>query len=77
MFVTGGADGIGIAALGGVSVLVNNAANDDRHDWREVTPEYFDDRINTRRSRDAGCITRTMARTLGPHGVRVNTVLPG
>ena len=22
-------------------------------------------------------ITRTMARTLGPHGVRVNTVLPG
>ena len=31
---------------GPVSVLVNNAANDDRHDWREVTPEYFDDRIN-------------------------------
>lgn len=33
--------------LGGVTVLVNNAANDDRHDWRDVTPEYFDNRINT------------------------------
>ena len=36
-----------VDALGGVTVLVNNAANDDRHDWRDVTPEYFDDRINT------------------------------
>jgi NAD(P)-dependent dehydrogenase (short-subunit alcohol dehydrogenase family) len=33
--------------LGGVAVLVNNAANDDRHDWRNMTPEYFDNRINT------------------------------
>jgi NAD(P)-dependent dehydrogenase (short-subunit alcohol dehydrogenase family) len=108
------------AALGSVAVLVNNAANDDRHDWREVTPEYFDDRINTNLRHyffaiqalapqmiEAGegsivnigsssymrkesffpgyaiaksaveGITRTMARTLGPHGVRVNTVLPG
>ena len=109
-----------IAALGSVTVLVNNAANDDRHDWRDVTPEYFDDRINTNLRHyffaiqalapqmiEAGTgsivnigsssymrkesffpgyaiaksavegITRTMARTLGPHGVRVNTVLPG
>ena len=109
-----------VAALGSVSVLVNNAANDDRHDWREVTPEYFDNRIavNLRhyffaiqalapqmvaagqgsivnigsssymmqedmfpgyaiaKSAVEG-ITRTMARTFGPHGVRVNTVLPG
>jgi NAD(P)-dependent dehydrogenase (short-subunit alcohol dehydrogenase family) len=36
-----------VADLGGVTVLVNNAANDDRHDWRDVTPDYFDDRINT------------------------------
>ena len=36
-----------VAELGGIDVLVNNAANDDRHDWRDVTPEYFDDRINT------------------------------
>jgi NAD(P)-dependent dehydrogenase (short-subunit alcohol dehydrogenase family) len=27
------------AALGAVRVLVNNAARDDRHDWRDVTPE--------------------------------------
>ena len=109
-----------IATLGGITVLVNNAANDDRHDWRDMTPEYFDDRINTNlrhyffaiqalapqmiesgtgsivnigsssymrkesffpgyaiaKSAVEG-ITRTMARTLGPHGVRVNTVLPG
>lgn len=28
--------------LGPVRVLINNAARDDRHDWREVTPEYWD-----------------------------------
>ena len=33
--------------LGGLSVLVNNAANDDRHDWRDMSVEYWDDRINT------------------------------
>ncbi|WP_326522798.1 SDR family NAD(P)-dependent oxidoreductase [Sphingomonas sp.] len=27
---------------GAVRVLVNNAANDARHDWREVTPESWD-----------------------------------
>ncbi|MEO6652898.1 MAG: SDR family oxidoreductase [Ilumatobacteraceae bacterium] len=32
--------------LGGVTVLVNNAANDDRHDWRDVTVEYWNNRIN-------------------------------
>lgn len=109
-----------IEALGGVMVLVNNAANDDRHDWRDVTPEYFDNRINTNLRHyffaiqalapgmiEAGRgsiinvgsssylmqedmfpgyaiaksavegITRTMARTFGPDGVRVNTVMPG
>lgn len=30
------------AAHGPVRVLINNAANDDRHDWRDVTPEAFD-----------------------------------
>ena len=106
--------------IGTVTVLVNNAANDDRHDWRSMTPEYFDDRINTNLRHyffaiqslapnmiEAGSgsiinigsssylmkedmfpgyaiaksavegITRTMARTFGPHGVRVNSVLPG
>ena len=107
-------------ALGGITVLVNNAASDDRHDWRDMSVEYFDNRINTNLRHyffaiqalapgmiDAGegsivnigsssymmqedmfpgyaiaksaveGITRTMARTFGPHGVRVNTVLPG
>jgi D-xylose 1-dehydrogenase len=106
--------------LGSVTVLINNAANDDRHDWRDMTPEYFDERmhVNLRhyffaiqalapqmiaagrgsivnigsssylmqedafpgyaiaKSAVEG-ITRTMARTLGPNNVRVNTVMPG
>lgn len=32
---------------GPFTVLVNNAARDDRHDWREVTPEYWDERFAT------------------------------
>jgi D-xylose 1-dehydrogenase len=31
--------------FGGVQVLVNNAANDDRHDFADVTPEYWDQRM--------------------------------
>ena len=113
--------GAAVKDLGGVTVLVNNAANDDRHDWRTMTPEYFEDRINTNlrhyffaiqalapQMLEAGAggsivnigsssymmkedvfpgytmakaaveaLTRTFARTFGPHGVRVNTVLPG
>jgi NAD(P)-dependent dehydrogenase (short-subunit alcohol dehydrogenase family) len=100
--------------------LVNNAANDDRHDWRKMTADYWDDRLNTNlrhyfftiqalapgmvQASDGAIvnigsssfmmqedffpgyavaksgvegITRTMARTFGPHNVRVNTVLPG
>jgi NAD(P)-dependent dehydrogenase (short-subunit alcohol dehydrogenase family) len=30
---------------GNISVLVNNAANDDRHKPADVTPQYWDDRI--------------------------------
>ncbi len=106
--------------LGGVTVLVNNAASDERHTWEEMTPEYWNDRLNTNlrhyfftiqavapQMLAAGSgsiinvgsssymmqedffpgyaiaksgvegITRTMARTFGPHNVRVNTVLPG
>src|ERR1700759_655506 len=31
--------------MGAVRVLVNNAANDDRHKPEEITPEYWDDRM--------------------------------
>jgi NAD(P)-dependent dehydrogenase (short-subunit alcohol dehydrogenase family) len=31
--------------LGAIQVLVNNAANDERHPTPDVTPEYWDDRI--------------------------------
>jgi NAD(P)-dependent dehydrogenase (short-subunit alcohol dehydrogenase family) len=106
--------------LGAPHVLVNNAAHDDRHDWREVTPEYWDERMATNIrhmffaiqsvapamiERGGGSIvnigsnswweagagfpayataksavhglTRTMARELGDHRIRVNTVVPG
>lgn len=32
-------------AFGAITVLVNNAANDDRHATESVTPEYFDQRM--------------------------------
>ncbi|WP_439123901.1 SDR family NAD(P)-dependent oxidoreductase [Marivita sp.] len=108
------------AKLGPAHILVNNAARDDRHDWREVTPEYWDERQATNLRHmffaiqavapdmiDAGGgsiinmgsnswweaggnmpsyttakaavhgLTRTMARDLGGHRIRVNTVVPG
>ncbi len=33
------------AALGPITVLVNNAANDQRHELDSVTPEFWDDRF--------------------------------
>jgi NAD(P)-dependent dehydrogenase (short-subunit alcohol dehydrogenase family) len=36
-----------IADGGPIDVLVNNAANDDRHSIDDVTEEYWDDRFNT------------------------------
>jgi D-xylose 1-dehydrogenase len=33
------------AELGHITVLVNNAANDQRHKWEEVTVEYWDERM--------------------------------
>ena len=36
-----------LADLGGITVLVNNAASDDRHTWEEMTPEYWNNRLNT------------------------------
>ncbi len=106
--------------LGPIRVLVNNAANDDRHAVDDVTPAYWDDRMNINlrhqffaaqavrpqmRAAGGGAIvnmgsivwklgmgglpaystakaaigglTRSLARDLGPDGIRVNTVLPG
>jgi len=34
------------AALGGDDILVNNAGNDDRHSIEDVTPAYWDERLN-------------------------------
>lgn len=107
-------------AHGPALALVNNAANDQRHKWDEVTPEFWDGRIavNLRHSFFAaqavapgmiaagrgsiinfGSISwmimvgdlsaytaskaashgmsRSLARDLGKHGIRVNTVVPG
>jgi len=33
--------------MGAADVLVNNAARDDRHDWKEVTADYWDERQHT------------------------------
>ncbi|MBD0414458.1 SDR family NAD(P)-dependent oxidoreductase [Oryzicola mucosus] len=108
------------AEHGPTLALLNNAANDTRHDWRDVTPDYFDARVavNLRHSFFAiqavapgmieaghGAIvnfgsvgwmmatggypayaasksavqglTRSFARDLGKHGIRVNTLVPG
>lgn len=106
--------------IGPIQVLVNNAGHDDRHDWRDMTPEYWDERMHTNLRHmfftiqeaasdmiangggsivnigsnswwEAGGgfpayataksavhgLTRTMARDLGDHRIRVNTVVPG
>lgn len=106
--------------IGHADVLVNNAARDDRHNWKDVTPEYWDERQATNLRHmffsiqavapgmieagggsiinmgsnswwEAGGgfpayttakaavhgLTRTMARDLGDHRIRVNTVVPG
>jgi NAD(P)-dependent dehydrogenase (short-subunit alcohol dehydrogenase family) len=106
--------------LGDFEVLVNNAANDQRHQIEDVTLEYWDDRvaINQRplfftcqavfpgmRRKGGGSIinigsigwqisssgypvyatsksavnglTRGLARDMGKHRIRVNTVTPG
>jgi NAD(P)-dependent dehydrogenase (short-subunit alcohol dehydrogenase family) len=34
-----------MATVGTIDVLINNAANDDRHDVADVTPQYWDERM--------------------------------
>jgi D-xylose 1-dehydrogenase len=105
---------------GACLVLVNNAANDTRMDWRKVTPDEFNRRISVNLAHaffaiqavapgmiaarqgsivnfgsiswmaaQAGIpvytaakaathgMTRSFARELGKHNIRVNTVVPG
>lgn len=50
-----------LAAMGTVDVLVNNAANDQRHTIEEVTPEFWD---------------RSMAVNLRPQFFMIQAVLP-
>ncbi|MDN3519947.1 SDR family NAD(P)-dependent oxidoreductase [Halomonas ramblicola] len=107
-------------ALGPIRTLVNNAANDERHDWRELSVNDWDERMSlnlrpmffaiqavAERMAAAGGgsiinfgsisvqnaighlsayvtakagvhgLTRSLARDLGPHNIRVNTVVPG
>ena len=108
------------AEFGAVTVLVNNAASDDRHKMEDVTPDYWDQRlaVNLRHQFFAiqavvpgmirlgggsivnmgsvswmrattgmvayttakaaiNGLTRTLARELGVHHIRVNSVVPG
>jgi D-xylose 1-dehydrogenase len=108
------------AALGPITILVNNAARDDRHAIADVTPEYWDERFAVNLKHQFFCaqavapdmiqagggaivnmgsvswvigqggmpcyttaksavqgLTRSLARDLGPHNVRVNSILPG
>ena len=32
--------------IGDADILINNAANDDRHDWKDVTEEYWNERLS-------------------------------
>src|SRR5262249_42563505 len=42
--------------LGRITILVNNAAHDERHTIEELTPEYFDDRIAVNLKHQFFCI---------------------
>ncbi len=55
------------AANGPVTVLVNNAARDDRHAWDSVTPEYWDERfaVNLRHQFFAAQAVQPMMKTAG------------
>lgn len=108
------------AEFGSVTILVNNAARDDRHKMEDVTPEYWDERLSvnlrhqffaaqavapgmirlgggsiinmgsvswmrgmpgmvayTTSKAAINGLTRTLARELGEHNIRVNCIVPG
>ena len=53
--------------LGPITVLINNAGNDDRHTLDEVTPAYFDDRmaVNLRHQVFTAKFVRAQMRSAG------------
>ena len=108
------------AEEGSLDILINNAANDDRHEFFSVEPDYWRERLAVNldhqffasqaaaavmREQGSGCIlltsstsfmkgrpgmvgyttakaaivglNHTMARELGPLGIRVNCIVPG
>jgi NAD(P)-dependent dehydrogenase (short-subunit alcohol dehydrogenase family) len=52
---------------GPVNILVNNAANDDRHEMEEITPEYWRDRLATNLDHYFFCI-QSVAPTMAAAG---------
>jgi D-xylose 1-dehydrogenase len=48
-------------ALGPITILVNNAAHDDRHRLEDITPDYFDDRIAVNFRHQLFCIQAVAA----------------
>jgi len=52
---------------GPVKILVNNAANDERHEMEEVTPEYWRERLATNLDHYFFCI-QGVAPTMGAAG---------
>lgn len=66
-----------IEADGPIRVLVNNAANDDRHPLDDVTPAYFDDRIavNVRHQLFAAqAVRKTMAAAGGGSIINMGSI---
>ena len=59
--------------LGNISVLLNNAADDTRHDFDQVTPEYWDDRmaVNLRHAFFTAQAVHPQMKALG-HGSIIN-----
>ena len=109
-----------ISEKGPIEILINNAANDERHKIENVTEEYWNERMNinlrhyfftvqsvresmiknkkgvivnigsaswmigqggmaayTASKSAVGGLTRSFARDLGEHNIRVNSVVPG
>jgi NAD(P)-dependent dehydrogenase (short-subunit alcohol dehydrogenase family) len=60
-------------AMGGIDILINNAANDDRHTVEEVTPAYWDQRmaVNLRHQFFAAQAVAPGMKARG-HGVIIN-----